>query len=188
MHHLGIQKVNFVVYPVFYSCIPSMLKWIGLGFFLIMLSFLSSSVIELIQLISNTLSNITCATINRSSIFDPIEINWILLFPVILHCISSTPVTYAALEFFIAQSPLKIKGFILCLLAGYMSSFGYIGFFTRKIIKLYPINVSPGCAFYYHIIYFILITAVFTLYALISKWYSWEREVTFCPFTCCLLS
>ena len=56
-----------------------------------------------------------------------------------------------------------------------------IGFFTRKIIRLYPINVPPGCAFYHHIIYFIVATAIFTLYVLISKWYKLRKRDDIVP-------
>ena len=62
-----------------------------------------------------------------------------------------------------------------------MSIYICIGFFTRKIIQLYPINVPPGCAFYYHIIYFILATAVFILYVLISKWYKLRKRDDIVP-------
>ena len=46
---LGLPTYHFLVYPVFYNSIPSMLRRIGLGFFLMMLSILSSSVIELLR-------------------------------------------------------------------------------------------------------------------------------------------
>ena len=73
-----------------------------------MLSFLSSSVIELIQL-SNTSSNITCVEINSNLMFDSIESNPFLLLPAILFCISITLVGYTGMEFFIAKVLLKLK-------------------------------------------------------------------------------
>ena len=99
----------------------------------------------------------------------------------ILYCLSFTLVIYTAVEFFIAQSPFQVKGFVLCLLAGFLSIYICIGLITRKIIHLYPINVPLGCAFYHHIICFILATAVFTLYVLISKWYKLRTRDNIVP-------
>ena len=118
---------------------------------------------------------------NSSSFFDPIDNNWFKVVPVILYCLSITLVTYTAIEFCIAQSPFQIKGFTLCLLAGFVIMFGCIGFFTSEIIQSHPINVPPGCAFYYHIIYFILMTAIFSLYVLISKWYKLRKRDDIVP-------
>ena len=118
---------------------------------------------ELIRF-SSTSSNITCVEVNSSLFFDPMDNNWLVLVPVILYCLSFTLSFYTAMEFFIAQSPFQIKGFIFCLLAGCVSIFACIGFFPRKIIQLYPINVPPGCAFYHHIIYFFFAIVAFILY------------------------
>ena len=85
------------------------------------------------------------------------------------------------MEFFIAQSPFQIKGFIFYLLTGCVTISACIGFFPRKIIQLYPINVPPGCAFYHHIIYFFFAIVVFILYALISKWYKLRKRDAIVP-------
>ena len=130
---LGLPIYHFLLYPVFYNYIPSVLRWIGLGLFLIMFSLLSSSIIKLSR--TFTLLSATCMLVNTNFTDNPIYNNWLVLGPVVLYCVSCVIVFYISAEFLFSQSPFQIKGLAMCLMLGLISIFTLIAFFVGELFN-----------------------------------------------------
>ena len=89
--------------------------------------------------------------------------------------------TYASIEFLLAQSPIQIKGLTVCILFGFIGFFAGIGFAFGKIILSHPFKVFPGCAFYHHVIYLLSTVIIFILFVLVSKWYKLRKRDDIVP-------
>ena len=73
---LFVPIYHFLIYPIFYNCIPTMLKRIGTGFFLLVSSFVLNSVIEMIG--QAQLSNSTCM-FDADHVPVPLDCSWTLI-------------------------------------------------------------------------------------------------------------
>ena len=102
---VGLPIYHFIIYPLFYNSIPSILKRVGLGILLMMLSLVSNSVVGLTQ------ANHTCIVENGTNL-EPVISYWQLV-PNLLLSLSFLIAIYNFVEFVMCQSPCQMKVIIL---------------------------------------------------------------------------
>ena len=174
---IGIPMYHFVVYPLFYNHIPSMLRRIGIGLFFIFVSFLVGSITEIV--IHAQFTNITCA-IDHNATSNIISVSFGIL-PKLLGSFGVVMALYSSFEFFVAQSPWHVKGLIVCMMMQSFGVFSGLGSALDMLLKSFPVDLFPGCAFYYYLIYMSLILIIFVLFVCISKWYKLRKRDDIVP-------
>ena len=177
---LGLPIYHTIIYPLFYNYIPSMLKRIGLGYLLLLLSLLSSSYFVLVQ--STDLTNFTCTQVNgalQDADNGPWEIG-----PNILFSSGIVIFLYAFFEFLTAQSPQQVKGAIMCLMYGCFGCFTLAGLGLNKLLQSFTstIQVTPGCMFYHYSIYTIMTAALLVLFVVVSWRYKLRKRDDVIPY------
>ena len=108
---LGIPLYHFLLYPLFYNYIPTMLNRIGVGLVLTLCSYGMYAVVGDL-LVCNTLTNTTCILFH-SEMFD-ISSNgvWWLTVPITIHNAGLLLSTITLFEFVCAQSPRPLCGLL----------------------------------------------------------------------------
>ena len=113
---IALPVYHFIIYPLFYNRVPTLLKRIGLGLLLSSMQPIACAVIQYtwvyVQVDSN---NLTC-------MFDPefersIEYLFItVIAPGFLAMLYMTVFVYFPLEFIVSQTPFQVKGLALGIL------------------------------------------------------------------------
>ena len=177
---LGLPIYHATIYPLFYNYIPSMLKRIGLGYFLLLLSLLSSSYSVLVQ--STNITNFTCMPVN-DALQDVDNILW-EIGPNILFGSGIVVFLYAFFEFLIAQSPQQVKGVILCLMYACFGCLSLAGLALNKLLQsfTFTIQLFPGCIFYCYGIYAVITAVLLVLFAVVSWRYKLRKRDDIIPY------
>ena len=150
---IGLPIYRFIIYPLFYNSIPSILRRVGLGMLLMMLSLTCSSIIGLAQ------TNLTCILHNGTNP-DPVSSYWQLV-PNLLYCLSFLIAIYTFTEFVLCQSPCQMKGIILTMMFACSSFFAMLGYFFSMIIETYLIQQFLHCTFYHYVLNCAMLVIVF---------------------------
>ena len=134
---LGVPLYHFLIYPLFYNHIPTMLRSIGFGLFLLLCSFAISAMLGNILLCSSNL-NVTCLFFH-SEMFN-ISSNglWWSLSPSIIFNLGYLISLITLFEFVFAQTPRSILGMMsgLIILSVGLSSFLGYGIYQLALNKL----------------------------------------------------
>ena len=161
---LFIPLYQFLLYPLFHKWVPSMLKRIGAGLLLQLLGFSlgAASLIEGYTL-SGVLTNyLTCTALNTTETPDVfLEWYWKLV-PLILNRVGVVLASILLFEFAIAQSPDKMKGFVI----GMIFAIGIISKAIETILEAFLVYTL--C---YDILGLILQTILFLVFLFLSKYY-----------------
>ena len=132
---LGIPIYHFLLYPLFYNYIPTMLNRIRVGLVLVVLSYCMSAVVgELF--VCNSLTNATCLLFH-SEIFN-VSANggWWIIGPVTLCHVGYAISVITLFEFVWAQSPRPFCGLLtgITIMSGSLSAF--IGYGLQKLVAI----------------------------------------------------
>ena len=110
---LLVPLFQYLLYPLFHKWVPSMLKRIGAGLFMQLVATVITEVeIKGYQYTAsgNLTEYLTCTTIT----IPVTELPWYWrVFPLLMYCFGRALLFIVLLEFAIAQSPEKMKGFVL---------------------------------------------------------------------------
>ena len=102
---VGVPIYHFLVHPLLYKHIPSMLKRIGIGIVLIVFSFFSSMILELATHVEN--EEIMCMFAMKNT---KLHINYLwTLIPNLSHGVGYVLVMYCSIEFFLLKPLSKSK-------------------------------------------------------------------------------
>ena len=153
---------EFIIYPLFNRCIPSMLKRIGFALFLI----IPESIIFLI--------------LNIVALAKPMEISELILCSIVsaLSALQYYLLLSSFIEFICAQSPQSMKGLLigfLWLMDVLLSVISYFIYFPWSIDC-----TRLGCGTGYFSLVTILILVGFIFYCRVARWYR-NRERDDCP-------
>ena len=168
-----------ILYPLFYKCFPSMLKRIGLGIFLAILTQVAWLMVDLVATEFGN-SNTTCILNIPSNSTAQWDINyqWILVPKIIMGLAYGTAVP-TTLEFVFAQAPYALRGVVVGVWFMATGCFKCIGFgmhFPFKMIE----NARPSCEFYLFLTKLLIIGLSIFCYILLSYWYKLRlRDDTF---------
>ena len=153
---------EFIIYPVFHRCIPSMLKRIGFAFFVLIPE------------------SITFLILNVVALAKPMEAPELVLCSVVsvISALQYYLVLSLFLEFICAQSPQSMKGFLI----GFMWLVDVL-FSVISYLIYYPWNTQctmQGCGTGYFSLVTIFILVGFIFYCKVARWYRY-RERDDCP-------
>ena len=178
---LFVPVYQFLLYPLFYNYIPSLLRRVGIGLFLCMIANTVWMIMDLIGHQLNTSAG--CFLLNQfnnTSTHDiPIDSNWIVL-PSVFYTVGSILAQFSSFELVIAQTPHGMKGLVIGLWYAFTGLTNIIG-------KLYNIpfhyltnsSTLPSCGFYFFFGKTVLSSLYCLLFLVLSKQYKLrQREVT----------
>ena len=168
-----IPAYQFILQPMFSHCIPSLLKRIGAGVFLSLVS-------TLLNLTLDTVGHLHDNTTHCMFDYDysntlPIPVYWVLISD-ILYGVAVTLVVCSTLEFVLAQSPNKMRGVFV----GVTFSSVFLASIIQNIVKTLVqehSTATPSCGFYYYLVQSLTLLLSLVPYIITAKWYKLrERE------------
>ena len=143
-----IPAYQFILQPVFSHCIPSLLKRIGAGLFLSLLSTLLNLTLDTVGHLHDNTTH--CMFDHDYSNTLPIPIYWVLISD-ILYGVAVTLVVCSTLEFVLAQSPNRMRG----VLVGVTFSSVCFATIMQDIVLILVqehSTATPSCGFYYYLV------------------------------------
>ena len=163
-----IPVFYFIIHPFFYKYLPSMLRAIGTGIFLLFLSFIIEISLDIVIHIASEESQ-QCIYKNHTIIL-PIDYHWVIL-PGVLYAIGLVILQVSLMVFVVAQTPEKMKGLTIGL---YYTS-NAIGFLIGYNIFIPFKNISSSkwlsCELYTDIAELILFSAILIIFLILAKRY-----------------
>ena len=171
----GVPLYHFLVYPFLHRYIPSMLRRIGWGLFLIALSYVVCVFFELLN--SSGTSIAICGTEKILSS----QCLWMYL-PKLILAMGFIITMYSLGEFVIAQSPWQAKGLVLCILVGSFGLFSFVGIGVAALLERYPIEFPLGPSFYSYVFYLLGTIGVLIMFIFVTKWYKLRQRDDIVPF------
>ena len=167
-----IAVFHFLIYPLFYNYIPSVLKWIGLGLFLSTVYLLYITILDPIATskTNNTelclLQNITSEGNNQLQL----EYYWALP-AVSINGLSQLFIVPFAFEFVIAQTPGRMKGLMVGLWFAFYGIIQTISLYIYIPFKYIPLTSVFSCTFYYYITKTLISFIMFALFLVLAYKY-----------------
>ena len=142
--------------------IPSMLKQIGIGLFVMLAS--ATVVISLDIVNYGVTSNCT----STSNIYDDTTINYTLItLSEVLTSLGGFIILFVSLQFTVAQSPGTMRGLMVGIWYGSI----FISAIVSYVVYIPFTQVHSNCILYYHIVMSVCIVTTIILYGLLAKCY-----------------
>ena len=165
---------HFIVYPYFYNRIPTMLKRIGIGMFLMAFSHLLSSTYELITTIPVQMDARNVTSFNVTAPHEDFVVTaCFLVLTYLVFDLGKGIVFVIAVEFCMAQAPCHVRGLITSLLTTSCGIFVGVNSYLIVNFKCNPfVNAFLSVA----------ILAVFAVFVLLSKWYKLRKRNDVIPY------
>ena len=167
-----IPVYRFVVHPLLSKYIPSMLKLIGAGLFICLVSAVSDLTVLTIGHFNSSVSQCVLHNLTETA---TVPIYWVPILN-IFNGIGVVCIMCSLLEFVIAQTPNRMRGIMMGLLItaigiGYLSTFIFTAIFQQFQ------TASPSCVFYYYLVLSLLLLSILTVFGILAKRYKLrERE------------
>ena len=175
---LGIPLYHFLIYPIFYNFIPTMLKRIGFGLLLLLCSFLASTILGNILLCSSQ-TNVTCLFFHSGAFNISSDGLWWILFPETATSLGVLFSVITLFEFVFAQTPHSIRGLMTGLIVLSFGLSSSVGFGVCKLA--YAILSQEGMWFIIHISLTIISAVYLVLFVCFSKRYKLRKRDDIVP-------
>lgn len=128
---------------------------------------------------SNVTTTNPCYFSNHDDVI-PIDYKWLIL-PELFHELAFVIIKVKSLEFTVAQSPGRMRGFMIGLWYAAFRLSMLIGINLQYLFtKILSQPVRPSCLFYYFLVKIVILATVFIAYVVLSRRYELrvrEREV-----------
>ena len=158
-----------------------MLRRIGLGIFVMAISFLSNSIVEVVGQVEN--GNVTFMFSASAEDGDNFPISyWWTWINNIIHGTGFMVTLYSSLEFFIAQTPWQMKGLIVSIFLVAFAIMCIAGGIFAQIFISFPFHLFPSCGFYYYMTFCVIMFVILLLFVLVSKWYTLRKRDDIVPY------
>ena len=171
-----VPVYHFIVQPIFYNCIPKMLKKMGIGMFLLIPAALCPLVIDIRGHLS-TNETVPCFLVaNASAVNLDIDYRWLVI-PNILTGLALVIAGPTVFEFICAQAPYRMKGFLIGIqysLYGFANAIGFAILLANHFHYTRDSQPSHGfytCGFWYYSLNLILAIIGFFLICIAAKCY-----------------
>ena len=168
---IGIPLHELLLYPLFHNYIPTMLRRIGIGIFIAIISIVSQLFIDLVPHLDG--HDTAACIFSDTNSYLGIDHHWIVL-PYFLNGLVRMLIYIAAFEFIISQSPHAMKGLffglfyclrgVFIIIACVIIIIFYIQFASRQ-------DVHPSCGFWYYVLNLLIGIVGFTIYCIAAKNY-----------------
>ena len=182
---LAIPLYHYLLYPlILYRYNIKMLKSLGAGMLSSLVSVIAYCAIDVaghVIMDSETSNTSSCFLSNTTHpVTIPISYKWLAI-PELFHEIAFIVVLVKSLEFIIAQSPCRMRGFMIGLWYAMYKLSMLIGINLQYIfVAIVPASISPSCLFYYFLIKIIVLATGFVAFMVLSRRYELrirEREI-----------
>ena len=139
-----------------------------------------------ISLFSSSVTELVFAYSNSTCVFQDNHLQETLGYALrigsdILYCNGFLMWLYMLVEFLAAQSPLQIKGVILCLTLASIGLYTFIGFVFERLLQTFVLRHLPNCMFYNYIIHSAIMVVIFWLFVVVSIWYKLRKRDDIVP-------
>ena len=172
---LLIPAYRFILYPAFFNCIPSMMKRIGAGLFLCLVSTLINLTLDTIGHLHSNTTHCAFDTNTGSTDTLPIPLYWPLISEIV-YAVGITLTTFSSAEFIMAQTPNRMRGVMTGLVITTLGIFIVTGQLLQLFFKQFN-TATPSCGFYYYLVLSLLILLILVLFIIVAKRYKLrERE------------
>ena len=163
---------QFVIYPFLYNYIPSMLRRIGYGMLLIILSqaLISAVGVYLEGQAHFTGSSTTCPVLEKEQQLPALK--WLLMSSYFITRVGVLVATCSAVEFAIAQAPYQLRGFVTSICLGLWGIFTVLGLSSNWFVHDCKVNIALSA----------LSLCVFLLYLFVSKRYKLRERNEVIPY------
>ena len=172
---LLIPAYHFILYPVFYKFIPSMMKRTVVGLFLCFVSTLMNFTLDIVGHLHNNTTHCMLDTNTGSTDTLPIPLYWLLISGIV-YGVGVTVITCSSAEFIMAQTPNRMRG----VMTGLAFAAVGISLMTSLLLRLLfqqLKSATPSCEFYYYLVLSLLILLILVLFIILAKHYKLqERE------------
>ena len=168
---VGIPLYHFIIRPLLHKITkytPSMLKLLGVAFFLKNLEVIGMIAIETIGHLQTP--NVTCMFNTNIEVVMSLNYYWTII-PLVLKTVGDLIFLLVVNEFILAQSPLQMKGFLFGLYYAFESITTLIGYNLHYPFKLLPQSIPISCGFYYYLTQTLILSLVFIIFLILSKYY-----------------
>ena len=163
-----IPFYRFIVYPLIHKYVPSLLKMIGAGLFLSLVSTVIYTVVTAVEYFSEQSQNFTMPDTPQVSLY------WILVVEY-LNGIGAVVAFVFAIEFAMAQTPNRMRGIIMGLALAMVGWTRHGGDFITKIFHVF--KVSQRYTFYCYLALPPLAMLILIIFVIAAKRYKLrERE------------
>ena len=163
---------QFVIYPIFYSYIPSMLRRIGGGMFLVVFAHALTLMVEIFVVEQNNTNHTKLVITKAEGESTPIPISsWLILAANLTRHVGLCLTFFTTVEFTTAQSPCQVRGF---------------GSFL--LLEMYAIFTCLQGLFFIldhliaHAVIFTIISSFFILFVFLSKRYKLRQRDDAIPY------
>ena len=169
---VAIPVYRFMVYPWIRKYVPSLVKTMGAGLFICLVSTVISLAAESSQHFHSNASH--CIFDNSVAVgTSPTPLHWVLITK-IMDGLGFLLVFLSFSEFMMAQTPNRMRGIMMGLTLA-LSSFGRMGLYA--LIVIFHIATYGGCVFYYYLVLSLLMLLILVVYVVLAKHYKLrERE------------
>ena len=163
-----IPVYRFIVYPLVGKYIPSLLKMIGVGLSLCLLSTVISLAVDSIGHFYSNASHCIFDD-NTATGTIPIPIYWVLLIDVV-NGFGLLLIMCSIFELGMAQTPNRMRG-IMMGLGLFMSAVGALIYhLLTAVLRHFP-TATPSCVFYYYLVLSLLMLLILVVYVVLAKRY-----------------
>ena len=158
---------QFFIYPVFYNYIPSMLRRIGSGMLVIVLS--QALLLVIGSQVQWTTTTSTCSKLKNDEF--PV-MSWLLLGSHFIRKVGLFITAFSTVEFIIAQAPCQLRGFVTSFSLGLLGISASLGIIMEQTLY--------DCTFFTAIS--VIIAILFVLFLFVSKWYRLRKRNDIIPY------
>ena len=165
-----------VLQPFIHHYIPGMLKCIGLGIIIRLLSLLILFLIDTIGHIYDRTNNICFI---RAYYSEPLTISmWFVIVPYTLNALSDMLFYIAAYEFICAQSPHSMKGLLIGTFFAVKGVFQLIGVMIILVpFTTWKYKISfPSCGFVYYLVNIVVAVIGLVAYTWVARSYQYRQR------------
>ena len=170
---LLIPAYRFILYPVFYKYIPSMLKRIGIGLFLCFVGTLVNLSLDTVEYLHNNTSQCMLHS-STGQLLIPTPIYWVLIVNII-YGVEYTLVFCSVLELTMAQTPNRMRGIMIGLVFTIQGISMLAGFLLQLLFHQFN-TVSPCCGFYYYLVLSLLSLLSLVMFIFLAKRYKMRER------------
>ena len=163
---------QFLIYPFFYNRVPSMLRRIGIGMFVIVSSQLFEFLIYF-ALTDNDVLNVKNGTFVRSESEVPPVGEWLILSSYLVRDVSLFIVCSITLEFCMAQAPCQVRGLVSTVILSVCGIFWVLQLFLHHLILI---------AWVFYIVCCATALVFFVMFLFASKWYKLRKRDDVIPY------
>ena len=179
----GLSEIMIVISIPLYVChlrpfihhyVPSMLKRIGLGILIRLLSLLSITLIDSIGHVKSS-NNKNCFVFSSQALSIS---TWYLTIPNVFNALSAMLFYIAVFEFMCAQSPHAMKGLIIGTFFAIQGTFQFLGATVIYVpFSSWSLDTSfPSCGFVYYLINILVALSGLVAYTCVARRYQYRQR------------